>query len=78
MVWIKSLVTGHKQMGIRPRNNEKIECLRWDPISECFPSTEFRIQTLNQSTDFISFTDSISFTDFIFFTDFISSTDSIP
>ena len=36
MVWIKSLVTGHKVVAIRPRNNDKLEVLRFDPYSESF------------------------------------------
>ena len=34
MVWLRSVVTGNKALGIRPRNNEKLEVLRWDPVSE--------------------------------------------
>lgn len=34
MVWMRSIVSNHKQLAIRPRNNEKIEQMKWDPISE--------------------------------------------
>jgi hypothetical protein len=34
MVWLRSIVSNNKQLGIRPRNNEKMEVMKWDPVSE--------------------------------------------
>ncbi|CAG2180894.1 unnamed protein product [Oppiella nova] len=36
MIFIKSVVSGHRVVAFRPRVNEKIEMLRWDPYVQCW------------------------------------------
>ncbi len=36
MVLMNSLVSGHKVVAIRPRNNEKLEMIRYDPFSNYY------------------------------------------
>lgn len=41
MVVMKSIVSTAKAVAIRPRNNDKLEILRWDPISKLHAVVDF-------------------------------------
>lgn len=56
MVYLKSLVSGHKATFIKPRiAQEKIEVYRWDPYSKCATHDAFGLNErgLNESLSFV-------------------------